>query len=62
MCHFVSKIGGNETMRILAKLKNNKIIDITYQTVETVNLIKDLIVSIEFIKGGGINEARTESI
>jgi hypothetical protein len=49
-------------MRILAKLKNNKIIDITYQTLETVNLIKDLIVSIEFIKGGGINEAGVKSI
>ncbi len=49
-------------MRILAKLKNNKIIDITYQTLETVNLIKDLIVSIEFIKGGGNNENRVKSI
>ena len=62
MRHFVGKIGGNETMRILAKLKNNKIIDITYQTLETVNLIKDLIVSIEFIKGGGNNENRVKSI
>ena len=49
-------------MRILAKLKNNKIIDITHQTLETVNLIKDLIVSIEFIKGGVSIEDGIKSI
>jgi hypothetical protein len=62
MRHYETIKEVNETMRILAKLKNNKIIDITYQTLETVNLIKDLIVSIEFIKGGVINEAGIESI